>query len=172
MEFSQLLEYRYLIANIVVKHSWKYVVMNVYADYCAPGKWSIQCCLIDTSAKFKMISSTADDNVKRIYCPEENISIVGEFPTNIAPQGLTDDTMITGIFMCEIEWKLHDPSIDFQGYAIILSINFNTSMFYTYEIGGLVQKRCNSSANALELRLSCTNPSKFYGQITPMQFPC
>ena len=26
-------------------------------------------------------------------------------------------------------------------------------------IGGLVQERCNSIANALELRLSCTNPS-------------
>ena len=27
---------------------------------------------------------------------------------------------------------------------------------------GLVQERCNSIANALELRLSCTNPSKLY----------
>ena len=29
-----------------------------------------------------------------------------------------------------------------------------------YQIDGLVLKRCNSIANALELRLSCTNPSK------------
>ena len=28
-------------------------------------------------------------------------------------------------------------------------------------IDGLVQERCNSIANALELRLSCTNPSIF-----------
>ena len=30
-----------------------------------------------------------------------------------------------------------------------------------HQIDGLVQKRRNSSANALELRLSCTNPSKY-----------
>ena len=28
------------------------------------------------------------------------------------------------------------------------------------QIDGLVQERCNSIANALELRLSCTNSSK------------
>ena len=27
-----------------------------------------------------------------------------------------------------------------------------------YDIDGLVQERCNSIANALELHLSCTNP--------------
>ena len=33
----------------------------------------------------------------------------------------------------------------------------------TYEcnLDGLVQERCNSSANALELGLSCTNPSRY-----------
>ena len=30
------------------------------------------------------------------------------------------------------------------------------------EIDGLVQERCNSIANALELCLSCTNPSKWF----------
>ena len=29
----------------------------------------------------------------------------------------------------------------------------------TFHIDGLVQERCNSIANALEVRLSCTNPS-------------
>ena len=29
-----------------------------------------------------------------------------------------------------------------------------------HQIDGLVQERCNSIANALELRLSCTNPLK------------
>ena len=29
------------------------------------------------------------------------------------------------------------------------------------QIGGLVQERCNSSVLAMELRLSCTNPSKW-----------
>ena len=32
---------------------------------------------------------------------------------------------------------------------------------YTHEIDGLVQERRNSSALAMELRLSCTNPSKW-----------
>ena len=32
--------------------------------------------------------------------------------------------------------------------------------FQDWHIDGLVQERRNSSANALELRLSCTNPSK------------
>ena len=30
------------------------------------------------------------------------------------------------------------------------------------KIDGLVQERCNSIANVLELRLSCTNPSRYY----------
>ena len=31
------------------------------------------------------------------------------------------------------------------------------------QIDGLMQERCNSIANALELHLSCINPSKRYG---------
>ena len=34
------------------------------------------------------------------------------------------------------------------------------------QIDGLVQERRNSIANALELRLSCTNPSKFNPMVT------
>ena len=39
---------------------------------------------------------------------------------------------------------------------------------------GLVQERCNSIANALELRLSCTNPSIFPHKVPAMRkvFPC
>ena len=36
--------------------------------------------------------------------------------------------------------------------------------FGIYQIDGLVQERRNSIANALELRLSCTNPSIWYYQ--------
>ena len=41
---------------------------------------------------------------------------------------------------------------------------FNTAYFHAlwfYEVYGLVQERRNSISNALELRLSCTNPSKW-----------
>ena len=44
------------------------------------------------------------------------------------------------------------------------SAGFNTAYFHAlwfYEIDGLVQERRNSISNALELRLSCTNPSKW-----------
>ena len=36
-------------------------------------------------------------------------------------------------------------------------------------IDGFMQERCNSIANALELRLSCTNPSKnnMYDALNP-----
>ena len=35
------------------------------------------------------------------------------------------------------------------------------------QIDGLVQERCNSSALAMELRLSCTNPSKWVNSLVP-----
>ena len=44
------------------------------------------------------------------------------------------------------------------------SAEFNTAYFHAlwyYEVDGLVQERTNSISNALELRLSCTNPSKW-----------
>ena len=44
------------------------------------------------------------------------------------------------------------------------SAEFNTAYFHAlwfYEVDGLVQERHNSISNALELRLSCTNPSKW-----------
>ena len=37
--------------------------------------------------------------------------------------------------------------------------NIDTSFYYHHHILGLVQERRNSSALAMELRLSCTNPS-------------
>ena len=37
----------------------------------------------------------------------------------------------------------------------------NTKCEIVNDIDGLMQKRCNSIANALELRLSCINPSIF-----------
>ena len=44
------------------------------------------------------------------------------------------------------------------------SAEFNTAYFHAlwfYEVDGLVQERRNSISNVLELRLSCTNPSKW-----------
>ena len=47
------------------------------------------------------------------------------------------------------------------------SAEFNTAYFHDfhalwfYEVDGLVQERLNSISNALELRISCTNPSKW-----------
>ena len=44
------------------------------------------------------------------------------------------------------------------------SAEFNTAYFHALwfdEVDGLVQERRNSISNALELRLSCTNPSKW-----------
>ena len=38
-------------------------------------------------------------------------------------------------------------------------------MTLNFNIDGLVQERRNSIANALELRLSCTNPSIFGGHL-------
>ena len=38
-------------------------------------------------------------------------------------------------------------------------VSHTVLIFYLPHIDGLMQKRRNSSANALELRLSCTNPS-------------
>ena len=43
-----------------------------------------------------------------------------------------------------------------QSYTIM-------AVYGNHEIDGLSQKRCNSIANALELHLSCTNPSKWFG---------
>ena len=41
------------------------------------------------------------------------------------------------------------------------SKNQKGQYFHQSQIDGLVQERRNSIANALELRLSCTNPSKY-----------
>ena len=39
--------------------------------------------------------------------------------------------------------------------------------WFKHKIGGLVQERRNSIANALELCLSCTNPSKLGNGLLP-----
>ena len=39
------------------------------------------------------------------------------------------------------------------------------------QIDGLVQERCNSSALAMELRLSCTNPSRWHSEPTEATHP-
>ena len=40
-------------------------------------------------------------------------------------------------------------------------------MLTIWQFDGLVQERCNSIANAMELRLSCTNPSIWYWNCPP-----
>ena len=39
-----------------------------------------------------------------------------------------------------------------------------------HQIDGLVQERCNSIANAMELHLSCTNPLKYWNNTLLMQY--
>ena len=38
-------------------------------------------------------------------------------------------------------------------------------IIYKQYIGGLVQEKRNSNANALELRLSCANPSMYFTRL-------
>ena len=45
-----------------------------------------------------------------------------------------------------------------------IQIGFHICMFYL-QIDGLVQEKHNSITNALELRLSCTSPSKYEGEV-------
>ena len=48
-----------------------------------------------------------------------------------------------------------------SGSSLIMNLNkLQINFISFYEIDGLVQERRNSIANAMELRLSCTNPSK------------
>ena len=49
----------------------------------------------------------------------------------------------------------------FIGLIIQILSKYNTCSYYVLnnDLDGLVQERCNSIANAMELRLSCTNPS-------------
>ena len=47
------------------------------------------------------------------------------------------------------------------GSAEFNSAHFHALWFYEVHVDGLVQERRNSISNALELRLSCTNPSKW-----------
>ena len=47
----------------------------------------------------------------------------------------------------------------FQKLWIYICISHSSSMMKMYNFDGLLQERCNSIANALELHLSCTYPS-------------
>ena len=55
------------------------------------------------------------------------------------------------------------PQIDHEGHAFeFIAQRYSwpwSKKFPIYNIDGLVQERRNSIANALELHLSCTNPS-------------
>ena len=47
-------------------------------------------------------------------------------------------------------------------YMVHVLLWFGISQFYIYHFNGLVQERRKSSALAMELRLSCINPSIQY----------
>ena len=66
------------------------------------------------------------------------------------------------ILCCEVNWQVSD--IDKSGVGVtkpISSVLLNFIIFLEHwlYVNGLVQERRNSSALAMELRLSCTNPS-------------
>ena len=58
-----------------------------------------------------------------------------------------------------------------NSFIITMAIHNQQQRLYNYaaHINGLVQKRRNSIANALELRLSCTNPSIWYLKMDRLQ---
>ena len=53
---------------------------------------------------------------------------------------------------------LNISSAKWQSFCLILNV-LNPVVILNLYFDGLVQERRNSIANALELRLSCTNPS-------------
>ena len=63
------------------------------------------------------------------------------------------------------KYRIKTNATNHENKTIILGI-FSSGRWYDIEdliswigdIDGLVQERCNSSASAMELRLSCTNP--------------
>ena len=57
------------------------------------------------------------------------------------------------------EWNITEQSFSQDNIGILYMIVLNWMQFNWYNIDGLVQERCNSSALAMELCLSCTNPS-------------
>ena len=66
-----------------------------------------------------------------------------------------------GVFMKNVEyWLRYWPKKDVTAvYWQKCYVSLQWWSMVTYDIDGLVQERRNSIANALELRLSCTNPS-------------
>ena len=55
--------------------------------------------------------------------------------------------------------KMHLEMSSGKWWPLYLWLNVLINMLFSKCINGLVQERCKSIANALELRLSCTNPS-------------
>ena len=64
------------------------------------------------------------------------------------------------VHRCKIVQQYY-PAIKNLRIIFLLQQNFNQ----LHQIDGLVQERHNSIANALELHLSCTNPSKYNSKI-------
>ena len=60
----------------------------------------------------------------------------------------------------QVTTELH--SYDIPMYWIELNIHVQRNISYLFHMGGLVQERRNSSALAMELSLSCINPSTYY----------
>ena len=57
-------------------------------------------------------------------------------------------------------YSQHIASLGHSELLVVLALNkqnIQVKMCGKFDIGGLVQERCNSIANALELHLSCTN---------------
>ena len=60
--------------------------------------------------------------------------------------------------ICESAIEYHTSKMS----GILLRLQLVDVLWYQYHINGLVQERHNSTANALELRLSCTKPLTFF----------
>ena len=66
-----------------------------------------------------------------------------------------------GIKKCKIGWWVDEDAYCCRLWLLWMMNHNNDGVTMTQlQIDGLVQERCNSIANALELCLSCTNPSK------------
>ena len=73
--------------------------------------------------------------------------------TDISTSLRFDSSSINPIYVKELNLVITCYHPSFVAYYV-----FNNFPFI-HQIDGLVQERCNSIANALELHLSCTNPS-------------
>ena len=83
------------------------------------------------------------------------------------------------IFFSSVAWNLWllgaVPSSQF--FCVPSLKSSNVGIRWCFNVDGLVQERYNSSASAMELRLSCTNPPKWWfhhvmGNIVYAMFAC